>query len=96
MPIKDRLGHGLDDRFIARLQGPGFYPLNEGTQFLGLDLDVRGRISSINVTMDTYGHLMKTVNKESARRLDKAIFKQNGDFLETYERGEQEGVVLSA
>ena len=36
--------------------------------------------SSINVTMDTYGHLMKTVNKESAKRLDMTIFKQTGDF----------------
>jgi integrase len=40
--------------------------------------------SSINVTMDTYGHLMKTVNQESARRLDLTIFKENGDFLETF------------
>ena len=43
--------------------------------------------SSINVTMDTYGHLMKTVNKESARRLDMTVFKQTGDFLETSEEG---------
>jgi integrase len=40
--------------------------------------------SSINVTMDTYGHLMKMVNRESARRLDMTIFKQTGDFLETF------------
>jgi len=36
--------------------------------------------SSINVTMDTYGHLMKTVNQESAKRLDVITFKENGDF----------------
>lgn len=40
--------------------------------------------SSINVTMDTYGHLMKAVNQESAKRLDTTIFKRNGDFLETF------------
>ena len=43
--------------------------------------------SSINVTMDTYGHFMKTVNKESAGRLDMTVFKQSGDFLETLEEG---------
>jgi hypothetical protein len=40
--------------------------------------------SSINVTMDTYGHLMETVNQESARMLDVTIFKGSGDFLETF------------
>jgi integrase len=30
--------------------------------------------SSINMTMDTYGHLMKTVNRQAAGRLGKAIF----------------------
>ena len=30
--------------------------------------------ASINVTMDTYGHLMKDVNKEAASRLGNAIF----------------------
>lgn len=32
--------------------------------------------SSINVNMDTYGHLMNTVNQESAKRLDGVIFGQ--------------------
>ena len=40
--------------------------------------------SSINVTMDTYGHLMNTVNQESAKRLDSTVFKTNGDILETF------------
>jgi hypothetical protein len=44
--------------------------------------------SSINVTMDIYGHLMKAVNKESARRLDMPVFKQSRDFLETVEQAE--------
>ncbi|HUU81277.1 MAG TPA: site-specific integrase, partial [Acidobacteriota bacterium] len=39
--------------------------------------------SSINVTMDTYGHLMKSVNREASNKLDKAVFGENGDFLET-------------
>ena len=38
--------------------------------------------SSINVTMDTYGHLMKAVNRDAAERLDKADFGENGGFLE--------------
>lgn len=33
--------------------------------------------SSINVTMDTYGHLMKDVNKEAASRLGNAIFSKD-------------------
>jgi hypothetical protein len=37
----------------------------------------------INVTMDTYGHLMKAVNREASRRLDKAVFGKNGDKMET-------------
>lgn len=37
--------------------------------------------SSINVTMDVYGHLMNTVNQESAKRLDSVIFKNNGSNL---------------
>jgi len=40
--------------------------------------------SSITVTMDTYGHLMNTVNRESANRLDLAVFEKNGDNLETF------------
>ncbi|MBW2062760.1 MAG: tyrosine-type recombinase/integrase [Deltaproteobacteria bacterium] len=39
--------------------------------------------SSINVTMDTYGHLMNPVNREASGRLDTAIFGEDGDFLET-------------
>jgi len=39
--------------------------------------------SSINVTMDTYGHLMNTVNREASKRLEKAVFQGNGDILET-------------
>jgi hypothetical protein len=33
--------------------------------------------------MDTYGHLMKPVNKDAAKRLDEAVFGENGDILET-------------
>jgi len=39
--------------------------------------------SSISVTMDTYGHLMKPVNQDAAKRLDEAVFGENGDILET-------------
>lgn len=40
--------------------------------------------SSINVTMDTYGHLMNTVNQESAKRLDLMVFQTNSDILATF------------
>lgn len=35
--------------------------------------------SSSSVTTDTYGHLMKTVHRESAKRLDLAVFEKRGD-----------------
>lgn len=38
--------------------------------------------SSINVTMDTYGHLMNPVNREASKKLDEAVFKENGDSKE--------------
>ena len=34
--------------------------------------------SSIKITFDTYGHLMKTVNREAANRLGEAIFGSDG------------------
>ncbi len=39
--------------------------------------------ASINITLDTYGHLMKTVNRQASSRLEKAVFGDNGDILET-------------
>jgi len=39
--------------------------------------------SSINVTMDTYGHLMNPVNREASNRLEIAVFGESGDILET-------------
>jgi hypothetical protein len=40
--------------------------------------------SSVNVTMDIYGHLMNTVNQEYAKILDLTVFEENGDNLETF------------
>ena len=37
--------------------------------------------ASIKVTMDTYGHLMKDVNKEAASRLGNTIFEQDGSKM---------------
>jgi integrase len=37
--------------------------------------------ASINVTLDIYGHLMKTVNKEAANRLGNAIFEEDGSKM---------------
>jgi integrase len=77
--------HDLRHTFASLLIDQGEHPKYIQTQM--------GH-SSINVTMDTYGHLMKTVNRESARKLDTAIFKQTGDFLETFEaEGKRKGGV---
>ena len=37
--------------------------------------------ASIKVTLDTYGHLMKDVNKEAANKLGNAIFQKSGSNL---------------
>ena len=47
------------------------------------DIQVQMGHSSISITMDTYGHLMKAVNPDAAKGLDEAVFGENGDFLET-------------
>jgi len=41
--------------------------------------------ASINITFDTYGHLMKDVNSEAPLKLQNAIFNKNGDILETFQ-----------
>ena len=44
--------------------------------------------SSIKITLDIYGHLMKTVNNEAANRLGNAIFGDNGSkMVATNEKG---------
>ena len=43
--------------------------------------------SSPTVTWNVYAHLMKPVNQEAACKLEKTIFGENGDFLETYKKG---------
>ena len=37
--------------------------------------------ASITITMDTYGHLLKDVNKEAANRLGNAIFEEDGSKM---------------
>ncbi len=37
--------------------------------------------SSIRITLDTYGHLMKDVNQEAAIKLGKAIFEHDGSKM---------------
>jgi len=52
--------------------------------------------SSINITMDVYGHLMKAVNTEATKKLEKAVFGENGDILETSREKEEEKALNSA
>jgi integrase len=37
--------------------------------------------ASINITMDTYGHLMKSTNEDAAARLGKAVFEPTGSKM---------------
>ena len=39
--------------------------------------------SSINVTMDTYGHLMNPINRDASNSLEIAVLGESGDMLET-------------
>ncbi|MBW2061861.1 MAG: site-specific integrase [Deltaproteobacteria bacterium] len=40
--------------------------------------------SSINITMDIYGHLMSVVNRDASSRLDKAVFGRPGEKRDVY------------
>ena len=39
--------------------------------------------SSINITMDVYGHLTNPVNREASNCLEITVFGESGDILET-------------
>lgn len=66
--------HDLRHSYAALLIDQGEHPKYIQTQM--------GH-SSINVTMDTYGHLMNPVNREASNKLDQVVFGGNGDILVT-------------
>lgn len=72
--------HDLRHTFAALLIDQGEHPKYIQTQM--------GH-SSINVTMDTYGHLMNPVNKQASARLDQTVFQENGDKMETNGKNEK-------
>lgn len=39
------------------------------------------RHSSIRITLDTYGHLIKDINQEAAAKLGNAIFEKDGSKM---------------
>jgi hypothetical protein len=84
--INDFRFHDLRHTFASLLIAQGEHPKY---------IQVQMGHSSINVTMDTYGHLMNTVNQESAKRLDLTVFEKNGDFLETFSDGKKSKSVRS-
>ncbi|SPD72615.1 Phage integrase family protein [uncultured Desulfobacterium sp.] len=74
----------------AKLRGIRFHDLRHSYASLLIDQGEHPKYiqsqmghSSINVTMDTYGHLMNPVNREASKRLDETVFKKSGDFLVT-------------
>lgn len=70
--------HDLRHTFASLLIAQGEHPKY---------IQVQMGHSSINVTMDVYGHLMNTVNQESAKRLDSVVFKENGSNLVANKKG---------
>lgn len=74
----------------AKLRGIRFHDLRHTFASLLIDqgehpkyIQAQMGHASINVTMDTYGHLMNPVNQEASKKLDEAVFKKSGDFLVT-------------
>jgi len=69
--------HDLRHTFASLLIAQGEHPKYIQTQM--------GH-SSISITMDIYGHLMESVNKESATKLGNTIFGTNDD-IHNWENG---------
>ncbi len=72
----------------ANIKRIRFHDLRHGYASILIDLDENPKYiqnqmghASINVTLDIYGHLMKTVNKEAANRLGNAIFEDDGSKM---------------
>jgi integrase len=72
----------------AKLRKIRFHDLRHTYASIQIDLGANPKYiqrqmghSSIRITLDTYGHLMKDVNQEAAVRLGDAIFKQNGSKM---------------
>ena len=64
--------HNLRHTFVSLLIAQGEHPKY---------IQVQAGHSSINVTMDTYGHLMVNVNKEAASKLGQAIWSTENTVL---------------
>ena len=72
----------------ARLKKIRFHDLRHTYASIQIDLEANPKYiqsqmghSSIRITLDTYGHLMKEVNQEAAVKLGKAIFEHDGSKM---------------
>jgi len=80
-------------KFIPTLEKAGlkkirFHDLRHTYASIQIDLGANPKYiqsqmghSSIRITLDTYGHLMKEVNQEAAVKLGKAIFEHDGSKM---------------
>lgn len=66
--MKDIRFHDPEHTYTSLLIDRGEHPKYIQTQM---------EHSSINVTMDTYGHLMKKANREGTERFEKAVLGKN-------------------
>lgn len=79
----------------AQLRKIRFHDLRHTYASIQIDLGANSKYlqkqmghSSIKITLDIYGHLMKDVNKEAASRLGKAILGENySNLVATNEKG---------
>ncbi len=79
----------------ADLQKIRFHDLRHTYASIQIDLGANSKYlqkqmghSSIKITLDIYGHLLKDVNKEAASRLGEAIFGENSsNMVATNEKG---------
>lgn len=83
----------LNRKFIPTLEKAGlkkirFHDLRHTYASIQIDLEANPKYiqsqmghSSIRITLDTYGHLMKDVNQEAAAKLGNAIFEKDGSKM---------------
>jgi integrase len=81
----------------AGLRHVNFHGLRHTYASLQIDNDVNLKYlqqqmghSSINVTLDTYSHLLKPTNQQAAVKLENTIFEKNGKLLVNFPDSEQE------
>ena len=80
--------HTLQSKRVALINSIRFHDLRHTYASIQIDLGANPKYlqkqmgrSSIKITLDIYGHLIKDVNKGAASRLGEAIFGENSSNM---------------